>query len=380
MLRILNIVGTRPNLVKMAAVSEALRAHPDVFAPLLVHTGQHRDPAMAGRFLSELQLPTPDVSLACDGGRQAEQIQRMIDQMTPVLERLHPDLVIVVGDVNSTAAGASAAFNLGIPVAHVEAGLRSFDRTMPEEMNRLVVDELSSLLFASEASGIANLMRDGRPVAAVHHVGNVMIDTLVRFRSHAATRDPAAAFGVGRRYGVLTLHRPSNVDNPAVLGPLLHAIGSTARHLPVLFPIHPRTRHRLEEFGLDRILAALPAVRVVDPLGYIDMLALMERAVVVLTDSGGVQEETTFLGVPCLTLRDVTERPATVTDGTNRVIGTEPDRIVDEVKRVLDGDYPLPRCPPLWDGHAAQRIVEILAGRRWARSAITTGLLKQPAS
>jgi UDP-N-acetylglucosamine 2-epimerase (non-hydrolysing) len=270
--------------------------------------------------------------------------------------------------VNSTAAAALAASASGIPVAHVEAGLRSFDRTMPEERNRVIVDALSDLLFASEASAVENLAREGRPAANVHHVGNVMIDTLVRFRAAAQGRDPAQALGLVGRYGVLTLHRPSNVDRAEVLKPLLHSIGAAARRLPIVFPVHPRTRDRLDALGVGASLAAFPGLRVVPPVGYLDMLALMERADLVLTDSGGVQEETTFLGVPCLTLRNATERPATVSEGTNRVIGSGPERVAAEIERILDGDRPAKRCPPLWDGHAAERVVELLAG--W--SGVTT--------
>jgi UDP-N-acetylglucosamine 2-epimerase (non-hydrolysing) len=361
-LRIVNIVGTRPNLVKMAALLAAQRARPEVFTPLLIHTGQHRDPAMSERLFAELELPTPDVALAGDGGGQAGQMGRMLIELEHVLAELRPDLVVVVGDVNSTAAGALAAAALGIPVAHVEAGLRSFDRTMPEELNRVVVDAVSDFLFASEASGVVNLEREGQPAAAVHHVGNVMIDTLVRFRSRAAGRDPAAALGFDEGYGVLTLHRPSNVDHIAMLGPLLHTIGAVSRRLPIVFPVHPRTQARLKASGLGATLAAFPGLRAVAPLDYIDMLALVERSAIVLTDSGGVQEETTFLGVPCLTLRATTERPATVTDGTNRVIGTRPERVLAEIERVLDGDRPPPCCPRLWDGHAAGRVAEVLAG------------------
>jgi UDP-N-acetylglucosamine 2-epimerase (non-hydrolysing) len=360
-LRVVNIVGTRPNLVKMAAVLGAQRARPDVFAPLLVHTGQHRDPAMADQFFDELELPPPDVVLACAGGGQAEQIGRMLAELPPVLERLRPDLVLVVGDVNSTAAGALAAATLGLPIAHVEAGLRSFDRSMPEEVNRVLVDALSTLLFASEVSAIDNLAREGRAAATVHHVGNVMIDTLVRFRSRAAAGDPGGALALGERYGVLTLHRPSTVDHPAVLAPLLGAIGTASKRLPIVFPVHPRTRRQLDGSGLSAMLANLPGLRPVAPLGYLDMLALMERAELVLTDSGGVQEETTFLGVPCLTLRHATERPATVVDGTNRVIGTRPERVLAEIGRILDGDRPPARRPPLWDGRAAERVAAVLA-------------------
>jgi UDP-N-acetylglucosamine 2-epimerase (non-hydrolysing) len=361
-LRVVNIVGTRPNLVKMAPLLAAQRARPGAFAPLLVHTGQHRDPAMSERFFAELELPPPDLALAGDGRGSTAGIGQMLVELERSLADLRPDLVVVVGDVNSTAAGALAACTLGIPVAHVEAGLRSFDRTMPEERNRVIVDAVSDLLFASEASGVANLAREGRPAAAVHHVGNVMIDALVRFRARAAGRRPAAALGVVGPYGVLTLHRPSNVDDPAALAALLGAVGDAARRLPIIFPVHPRTRDRLDASGLATMLGGLAGVHATTPLGYLDMLALLERAELVLTDSGGVQEETTYFGVPCLTLRDNTERPATVTDGTNRVIGARPDRLPIEIDRLLDGDRPAPRRPPLWDGHAAERVVDVLAG------------------
>jgi len=361
LIRVANIVGTRPNLVKISALLSAQRARPDVFEPLLVHTGQHRDPAMSDRLFAELQLPAPDVALSVVGRGQAEQIGKMLVELERVLIQMKPDLVVVVGDVNSTAAGALAASMLGIPVAHVEAGLRSFDDSMPEELNRVVVDAVSDLLFVSEKSGIANLEREGRPRGAVHHVGNVMIDTLIRFRGAASVRNPAAVLGVAGAYAVLTLHRPSNVDRDVALGPLLRAVGQATQRLPIVFPVHPRTRNRLDASGLDAALANVPGLHITEPLGYLDMLALLDRAALVLTDSGGLQEETTYLGVPCLTLRDNTERPATVDSGTNRVIGTRPDRVRAEIERVLDGDRPAPRRPPLWDGRAAGRVADILA-------------------
>ena len=363
MLRVANVVGTRPNLVKMSAVLAAQRARPEAFAPVLVHTGQHRMPAMSERLLSELELPAPDIvlSAASPAGGRAAQIGRMLVQLEPILAELRPDLVVVVGDVNSTIAAALAAAALGLPVAHVEAGLRSFDRTMPEELNRVVVDSISDLLFASEESAVGNLAREGRPTSAIHHVGNVMIDALVRFLPRAAERDPAAALGLAGEYGVLTLHRPSNVDRGSVLRPLLGAIASAARRLPIVVPVHPRTRDRLEALGLAAGLKDAPGVIVTEPLGYVDMLALLRRARLVLTDSGGVQEETTYLGVPCLTLRDNTERPATVSHGTNRVVGTRPPRVLAAIARALEMTPSSTRRPPLWDGHAADRVADVLA-------------------
>lgn len=365
MLSVANIVGTRPNLVKMAAVLAAQSSRPDVFAPVLIHTGQHRAPAMSERLFEELELPQPDVMLSSDGWG-GNTVGQMMAGLERVLADLRPDLVVVVGDVNSTAAGALAASSLAIPIAHVEAGLRSFDRSMPEERNRVVVDAISDYLFASEISAVDNLTREGRPAMAVHHVGNVMIDALVRFRPRAAGRDPAAALGVTGAYGVLTLHRPSNVDRSANLAPLLRAVGQAAQRLPIIFPVHPRTRTRLDECGLGAMVDGLDGLHVVPPLGYLDMLALLDRAQLVLTDSGGVQEETTYLGVPCLTLRDNTERPATVSDGTNRVIGTRPQRVLAEIDKLLAGDRPPARRPLLWDGRSAERVAEVLAGRRAA--------------
>jgi UDP-N-acetylglucosamine 2-epimerase (non-hydrolysing) len=281
---------------------------------------------------------------------------------------------LVVGDVNSTAAGALAAATLGIPIAPVEAGLRSFDRSMPEEINRILTDSVSELLFASESSGVTNLIREGHDPATIHHVGNVMIDALVRFRAGATRKKPAGALGIAGPYGVLTLHRPSNVDDPFSLKRLLSGVGDATRHLPIIFPVHPRTRHRLDAPDFPRFLEGLPKLYCIAPLGYLDMLALLQGATLVLTDSGGVQEETTFLGVPCLTLRDTTERPATVTEGTNLVIGSRPSRLLTEVERILDGHRPAQRCPALWDGHAAEQVVDVLV--RWAggRQPAATGM------
>ena len=375
MLRVANVVGTRPNLVKMSAVLAAQRARPAVIAPVLIHTGQHRLPAMSERLFAELELPSPDITLAAapSAGDRAAQIGRMMLELEPVLTALRPDLVLVVGDVNSTAAAALAAAMLGLPVAHVEAGLRSFDRTMPEELNRVLVDTVSDLLFASEESAVTNLTVEGRPASKIHHVGNVMIDALVRFRARAAERDPAAALGIAGAYAVLTLHRPSNVDRGVVLRPLLRAIAAAARRLPIVFPVHPRTRDRLEALGLAAGLAEVPGLVLTEPLGYVDMLALMQRARLVLTDSGGVQEETTYLGVPCLTLRDNTERPATVSQGTNRVVGTRGEQVLSAIEHALDTE-PVPvRCPPLWDGNAAGRVVDVLIGVAGGTGAVAAG-------
>lgn len=373
MLRVAHIVGTRPNLVKIAPLLAAERVRPDSVSPLLIHTGQHSEPAMSDGFLRELELPEPDVRLAVRRGGPEEQIAAMVIDLERTLADLAPDLVLVVGDVTSTAAGALAAAALSIPVGHVEAGLRSFDRTMPEERNRIVADGVSDLLFASEESAVTNLVHEGRRADTIHHVGNVMIDALVHFRARSAERDPAGALGLTDRYAVVTLHRPANVDAPNMLQAWLHTIGAIARRVPVIFPVHPRTRHRLDASGLGAALGALPGVHAIGPAGYLDMLALQARAELVLTDSGGMQEETTFLGVPCLTLRDNTERPATVTHGTNRVVGTRREHVLAAVDRILAGDRPTPRRPPLWDGHAAERIIAVLTG------AVLTGCARRSA-
>ncbi len=360
-LRIVNIVGTRPNLVKMSSLLAAQRAQPEIFQPLLVHTGQHRQAAMSGRLFAELDLPQPDVTLPGFSGTQAEQVGAMVLALEPVLVELKPDLVLVVGDVNSTAAGALAAAMRRIPVAHVEAGLRSFDRSMPEELNRILVDAVSDWWFASEHSAVDNLIREGCPGERIHHVGNVMIDALVRYREAAGQRHPAAALGISAAYAVLTLHRPSNVDESASLAALLRAISTAAADVPIVFPVHPRTQQRLLDPQVKSLLQDLPNLRTCEPLGYLDMLALLAGARLVLTDSGGVQEETTYLGIPCLTLRERTERPATVDQGTNRVIGVDPERVHMEIRQHLDLEPPPLRCPPLWDGHAGERIATILA-------------------
>lgn len=372
MRRVVVVVGTRPNLVKLSALWHALRQRPGRFDVRTIHTRQHDDPAMFHALLEDLELPAPDVTLAPCRGSQAEQIGGMLPALVRVITRERPEIVIVVGDVNSTAAGALAGRMAGIPVVHVEAGLRSFDRSMPEETNRVLVDTVSDLLFASEPSAVDNLRREGRAEDAVHLVGNVMIDALVRVRARTQLADEAAGASGGspadgraergRSHAVLTLHRPHNVDDPERLGGFVEALIAASQLLPVALPLHPRTHDRLRHYGLDRRLDRAPGLRVLPPLRYSAMLRLLGEARVVLTDSGGLQEESTFLGIPCLTLRDTTERPATVTEGTNRIVGAHPSRLVPELERVLSGDAPQPRCPALWDGLAAERIADVLEG------------------
>ena len=361
-MNILNIVGTRPNFMKIAPLMAAFRETPGL-SPLLVHTGQHYDPEMNRVFFEQLGIPRPDIDLEAGSGTLAAQVSEIIRRIDPVLEQRRPDAVLVVGDVNSTVACALAAAYRGIPVIHVEAGLRSFDRSMPEEINRITTDRLSDLLFATETSAVENLRKEGVPPEKVHLVGNVMVDTLLRHRE-TAERESRILERLGlepKGYAVLTLHRPSNVDEAAVLKRLLEALGTLARRLPVVFPVHPRTEKRIAEFRLESLAA--PLLRQ-PPLPYLDMLRLMAHAALVLTDSGGMQEETTVLGVPCLTLRENTERPVTVSLGTNTLVGTDPERLLNEAETLLTGGGRAGRCPELWDGRAAGRIAKILSGWR----------------
>ena len=360
-LSLLHVVGARPNFMKIAPVLDACRARPG-FVSTLVHTGQHYDEKMSRLFFDELAIPRPDVDLEVGSGSQASQTAAILARIEPILLERRPDLVLVVGDVNSTLAAALGAAKLGIAVAHVEAGLRSFDRTMPEEINRVLTDAISDLLFVTEESGVRNLEREGVAPSKVHLVGNVMIDTLLRHRARARSSDVLTRLGVAPRgYAVLTLHRPANVDDPAALRGILAPIAELARSLPVVFPVHPRTRAALSgEQG------AGAGFRLVEPLGYLDFVKLMDDARIVLTDSGGIQEETTILGVPCVTLRDNTERPITITAGTNRLAGTSAEGIRRAIAEALAAAV-RPEAPPLWDGRAAVRIAAALEAWSLAR-------------
>ncbi len=353
---VLHVVGARPNFPKVAPLVAALARCG--ISQRLVHTGQHFDERMSGIFFEELGLPRPDAWLGAGPGSHAEQTARVMVAFERVLAEARPALVVVPGDVNSTVAAALVAAKAGVPLAHLEAGLRSFDRSMPEELNRVVTDHVSDLLLTPSPDADENLRREGIEGARVVRVGNLMIDTLRAQLPRARALRVAAAMGLApRRYAVATLHRPCNVDDPAALGRILSALARIAEQVPVVFPAHPRTRPRLA----DRASApAAAALRVVEPLGYLELLSLTSEAALVLTDSGGLQEEATALGIPCLTLRDRTERPITVTEGTNELVGTDPDRIVRAASRALVDPRP-PRCPALWDGQAADRAAEAVA-------------------
>lgn len=351
-MRAVCVAGARPNFMKIAPVINALASR-DVDV-VLVHTGQHYDDAMSTTFFDELDLRPPDIHLEVGSGSHAEQTARVMTAFEPVVADQAPDVVVVVGDVNSTMACAIVAAKAGPRVAHVEAGLRSRDWTMPEEVNRVVTDRVSDYLLTPSQDASDNLRAEGYRDDQIHLVGNVMIDTLLTNVARAREGSTLADRGLQPgAYGLITLHRPANVDDPEVLAGLLRALGEVSTRLPLLFPVHPRARAAIEAAGV------APGVTLAEPLGYLDFLALESAARMVLTDSGGIQEETTALGVPCLTLRDNTERPITVSEGTNELVGREPDRIVEAATRVLDHGVE-PRCPALWDGQAAERIADVL--------------------
>jgi UDP-N-acetylglucosamine 2-epimerase (non-hydrolysing) len=384
-MKILNVVGARPNFVKIAPLISEMRKDSDL-EPLLVHTGQHYDTEMSDAFFTELNIPSPNYHLHVNPGSSASQIAQIMGRLEPILLHEGPDAVLVVGDVNSTLAGALTAAKLGIPVAHVEAGLRSFDRSMPEEINRVVTDAISDLLLVSEPSGVENLLREGRPWDRVFLVGNVMIDTLKRLlaRAESSALPALQSSSVWNdllaepRYAVLTLHRQGLVDDPGLFSRVWSVLQEIGKRIPIVFPIHPRTQLRLQSMEFEPYRGngrgkGSGGIHIIPPLGYLEFLRLQKQAAFVLTDSGGVQEETTALGVPCLTLRENTERPFTVTNGTNRIVGLDPERIRREVDRLFSREVRQEHVPALWDGHAAERIVRILCdhlqtGRKSYRS------------
>jgi UDP-N-acetylglucosamine 2-epimerase (non-hydrolysing) len=370
MQRILHVVGARPNFMKMAPIMQEMAKYPNEFEQTLVHTGQHYDEAMSRVFFDELELPLPDINLDVGSGSHAWQTARVMQSFEPVLTKYAPDCVLVPGDVNSTVACALVAAKLGVRVGHVEAGLRSFDRTMPEELNRIVTDHLSDILFTTEPSGNENLSREGIADEKVYFVGNTMIDTLVRLLPKAEERwRERLTQRTPERFILVTLHRPSNVDDADTLQAIITALKEVGREIPVVFPVHPRTRERLARLGLPGSEAGAKHIQLLEPLGYLDFLALQAHAALVLTDSGGVQEETTYLGVPCLTTRPNTERPVTITVGTNRLVGNRVEELIDAVMEGLDPAYlRIRRIPERWDGQAARRIVEVLQNHGKSRN------------
>jgi UDP-N-acetylglucosamine 2-epimerase (non-hydrolysing) len=354
-MRILYVVGTRPNFVKTAPVIGALRARLPDGRHTIVHTGQHYDRLMSDVFLEELGVPAPDHLLEVGSGSHAVQTARTMERLEPVLERERPDLVVVPGDVNSTLAAALTAVKMGIKVAHIESGLRSFDMTMPEEVNRIVADRFSEYLFLHSEDATQNLRAEGIPDARMHFVGNTMIDTLVALEDRFRAAGAAAGLGLEPgSYALVTLHRPALVDGP-LLAETVEQLATLAESMPVVFPVHPRTRKMMEGIGREQ-----PGLMLIEPLGYLDFLSLLADAGAVLTDSGGIQEETTYLGVPCFTLRDNTERPVTISAGTNTLLGLDPAAIAGIPAALAERGEAPSEPPPLWDGHAAERIADVV--------------------
>jgi UDP-N-acetylglucosamine 2-epimerase (non-hydrolysing) len=362
------VVGARPNFMKMAPLLRALEAHANI-SSTLIHTGQHYDTNLSDIFFSELGMRSPDLSLGVGSGKHGVQTARILEKLEAVLEDGCPnggpfDRVIVVGDVNSTLAAALAAVKLEIPVAHVEAGLRSFDRSMPEEINRILTDAISDLLFVSEPAGVDNLRREGHRADQIRLVGNVMIDTLLLLLPLAKQRNVLERLELlPGHYGVVTLHRPANVDRAETLGPLIEVLCNVSREIPLVFPVHPRTKSRLVASGLHSMLENAEHILELEPLGYLDFLALTSQARFVVTDSGGLQEESTALGIPCLTVRPNTERPITIEAGTSTLIGSDAEKLRRHIREIMDGQYKFGRCPDLWDGQAATRIANVLVGK-----------------
>ncbi|MBI5788040.1 MAG: UDP-N-acetylglucosamine 2-epimerase (non-hydrolyzing) [Candidatus Schekmanbacteria bacterium] len=374
--KILNVVGARPNFMKIGPLLDEMKRHREIEASL-INTGQHYDQVMAETFFQQLGLPVPDMNLEVGSASHAQQTAQIMLRFEPLLLQNKPDLVLVAGDVNSTIACALVAAKLGIKVAHVEAGLRSFDRTMPEEINRILTDSISDFLFTTEISGNENLLREGISPEKIFFVGNVMIDTLNRHKEKAQQSPIINQLGLTTPYALLTLHRPSNVDNRNNLAELLATLQEVSRRIPLIFPVHPRTAKQIAGFGFGEMLHEIDlnrpkianGINILPPLGYLEFLCLMSKARLILTDSGGIQEESTVLQVPCLTLRENTERPVTVIAGTNTLVGGDREKILTHTAAILAGAYKKGRLPEKWDGQAAQRIVKVLKVAQTFRSA-----------
>jgi UDP-N-acetylglucosamine 2-epimerase (non-hydrolysing) len=360
LLKIVNVVGARPNFMKIAPIKRVMDKYTDI-NNILVHTGQHYDKNMSKLFFKDLELPEPDIYLGVGSGTHAQQTAKIMIEFEKVLESEKPDLIIVVGDVNSTAACSLVAAKMGIKIAHVEAGLRSFDRTMPEEINRIVTDSLADFLFVTEKSGMDNLKNEGVAESKVFFVGNVMIDSLIHFLHKAKTSNITSELHLdGEKYILVTLHRPSNVDIKENLESIIDTFSILEKDLKIVFPAHPRTKKMLAAFHLDKRIKKMENLILLDPVGYLDFIHLMQSATLLLTDSGGIQEETTYLGIPCITMRENTERPVTIELGTNILVGSDNDQIVKETKKIINGKGKKGKVPKLWDGKAAERIVSIL--------------------
>jgi UDP-N-acetylglucosamine 2-epimerase (non-hydrolysing) len=361
-IKIISVVGARPNFMKVAPLHRVLQADPR-FESIIVHTGQHYDAALSDVFFRQLGLPEPHEYLGVGSGSHAVQTAAVMTRFEEVVERVRPDLVIVVGDVNSTLACSVVAAKCHIPVAHVEAGLRSRDRTMPEEINRMVTDSISDYFFVTEDSGVVNLKAEGVAEDRIFFVGNLMIDSLVAFREAARLTNVLESLGLREgEYVVTTFHRPSNVDSEESIGELVRVLESISRLRPLVFPVHPRTRSSLERYGHGGLLGSDGNLRLIDPIGYLEFLRLVDGSALVLTDSGGIQEETTYLGIPCLTLRENTERPVTIDVGTNELMPLDAARVSDRVEAILRGEGKKGTVPPLWDGRAAERIRDAIIG------------------
>ncbi len=355
------IVGARPNYMKAAPIYRAMKKVPEIFRCRLVHTGQHYDDRMFHIFFKELELPEPDVYLGVGSGLHGEQTGKIMIKYEKVVLENRPDLVLVAGDVNSTIACSLVAVKLHIKAGHIEAGLRSRDWSMPEEINRIVTDNISDFLFTTCREADINLRNEGIPEEKIFFVGNTMIDSLNYYLHRIEEFDTLTDFDLeSKKFVLVTLHRPSNVDNGSVFKNIFEVLEEVQKKLPVIFPIHPRTKKMLNEFGLDNKLRNTPNLKITEPLGYLEFLKLQKEAALVLTDSGGIQEETTVLGVPCLTLRKNTERPITITEGTNELVGSDPEKILERTLSILNGEKKEGKIPELWDGHTAERIVDIL--------------------
>jgi UDP-N-acetylglucosamine 2-epimerase (non-hydrolysing) len=367
--KIINVVGARPNFMKMAPLIRAMNRRKDKIDHLLVHTGQHYDQGMSESFFKQLEIPEPDVNLEVGSGSHAEQTARIMIEFEKVVLERKPDMIVVVGDVNSTIACSLVASKLGVRIAHVEAGLRSFDRTMPEEINRVLTDSIADYLFTTEAAGNLNLRHEGISDEKIHFVGNVMIDTLVYCLDRINGRGLPLDGLKENEYGVITLHRQANVDNEDSLKKILESFYDISKKLKLIIPLHPRTEKNIRTFGMKEKLEKIAGNAIITgPLGYLEMLRLNKSAKLVITDSGGLQEETTYLGVPCITMRENTERPSTVEMGTNVLVGNDSDALFSSFEKIMTGNYKKGQIPPLWDGRAAERIVDVLLRRMSGRN------------